>query len=446
MQQHLDTVDVEATPDLEVPSDPSVKRYKGTLLYTRTGFKVSGWLYLSEGSLRFEDRDGFRRSMPLKGLRARSSPRPRSMNEADHGPKDGSYQFGWRPSGGFGWYYVGHLAWWQTGMGFYHRVRPRSCFHTTDTSIVNDPAWAAYPRTQATVQKAKPWFPWTRRNLWRLLVLATLLFVFVPQVRAPVVDQGARYIPITFDQRIGEKSYRRMRDAGQLVLIEAPQVTKPFGQLIEPLLKSLPHEARRFDLRIEISTDAQINAFAIPGGHIVIYRGLLLKARTPEEAAGVVAHEMAHVVKRHTIKQVLSNVSAMIAIDLIFPDEEGPDAWFAEDVSTLLAVMKFSRDNEREADELGCAYLEAARIDPQGLLHFFENLEEDRAGESESEGEAGSEALEIFENALSTHPSHEDRIEYLRERTQASPMRGAAYPADVNWKAFKEALEAVPDP
>ena len=150
-----------------------------------------------------------------------------------------------------------------------------------------------------------------------------------------------------------------------------------------------------------------VNAFALPGGPVWINRGAIQAARTESQLAGVLAHEIAHVRQRHAAQQISKGAIANGLLGLfgaLLGNAGGARA--AQAGAQVLAggyMMKFSRDDEREADRVGIQILRRAGWDPRGMLEFLQILRE-RQGR-----DPGS--VEVF---LSSHPSPAERVEQLR--------------------------------
>ena len=156
--------------------------------------------------------------------------------------------------------------------------------------------------------------------------------------------------------------------------------------------------------------DSQINAFAMPGGKVAVYTGLLKVARTDDELAIVMGHEIAHVAARHSnerfsqelIKSGLMNVGAIALSGSGLSSVEGELLLTAVGAGAELGVMlPFSRKHESEADHIGLLYAASAGYDPYAAITFWERMEE-----LEKEGERPPEFL-------STHPAGKTRIRRL---------------------------------
>lgn len=180
-------------------------------------------------------------------------------------------------------------------------------------------------------------------------------------------------------------------------------------------------ELQKIDFEFRVSPTEDMNAFALPGGIIVLYRGLLMNAETAEEVAGVLAHEMAHVERRHTLRSLVGRVGYLggfMLLSLVI----SPDAAIVLGQSLQIATLKYSRDDEREADRVGYQFLVNARVNPEGMIRFFQKLEKkELALLGDSQG-VTSAAAKFF----STHPLSSERVDTL---TSLSTSSNASKPA-----------------
>jgi predicted Zn-dependent protease len=119
------------------------------------------------------------------------------------------------------------------------------------------------------------------------------------------------------------------------------------GNLLEKLTRALPPQPYVFQVRVVDSP--VVNAFAAPGGYIVIYKGLLQMTQSPEEFAGVLAHEIQHVINRHVTRQLLQQASMGIVFGAMTGDLNGAMSLGVQ-VASLLGGLSYSRDAEEEAD------------------------------------------------------------------------------------------------
>ncbi|HBS04709.1 MAG TPA: hypothetical protein DEA96_07085, partial [Leptospiraceae bacterium] len=168
-----------------------------------------------------------------------------------------------------------------------------------------------------------------------------------------------------------------------------------------------------FPFKFQVVHHQDVNAFAIPGGSIFIHSALLQKADSAEEVAGVLAHEMAHVIHRHGTQLLVRRIGLYVLIGAMFGDTQGLIAALADQGGFLLS-QKFSRDFERQADETGFNLLVKADIDPRGMLSFFRRIKEFQE-EQMSETEQSAMAV------MGTHPATDERIEFIQQKIDELP-------------------------
>ncbi|MBN1603279.1 MAG: M48 family metalloprotease [Chitinispirillaceae bacterium] len=145
-----------------------------------------------------------------------------------------------------------------------------------------------------------------------------------------------------------------------------------------------------------IDNDSVINAFAIPGGFVYVYTGLLLKTSSEDEIAGVIAHEIAHITHRHGAKKLKDQYGIDMLLDVLIGDSNAVRSVL--DISSGLVFLKYSRDNEFEADSSAIEYLSTAGYNPSGMKTFLDVLVSMGSGSSK------------LATLLSTHPASEERV------------------------------------
>jgi beta-barrel assembly-enhancing protease len=166
---------------------------------------------------------------------------------------------------------------------------------------------------------------------------------------------------------------------------------------------------------VKVIDDAdQVNAFAVPGGHVYLYTGLLKLADNEAEVAGVMAHELGHLVARHSASQLGTQMGLAMLSSIALGDQPGQLASLADQLVTASAMASFSRDDEEEADKYGLRYSAAAGYSPAGLESFFNKLLKLEGGASTS----------VFEGLLGSHPATQDRIDLLRSRIERGGYTG----------------------
>jgi predicted Zn-dependent protease len=178
-----------------------------------------------------------------------------------------------------------------------------------------------------------------------------------------------------------------------------------------------------YTMRVYVVNRPVVNALAAPGGHVVVFRGLLRRTRSPEELAGVLAHELQHVLRRHATRAVIQDASTGLLLMALTGDATGPLAYGLQAARTI-GGLRYSRRAEEEADVEGMNMLLAARVSPAGILAFLDGLRQEEGDH------AGGLAY------LSTHPPAADRV--ARLRTIAAAWKGTPEPLlpDEDWPAL----------
>jgi predicted Zn-dependent protease len=209
-------------------------------------------------------------------------------------------------------------------------------------------------------------------------------------------------VPLEWEQQIGENVLQELRRR-HVTFVEDPKLKAQLDHAVAPLLASLPKSAP--PIKFFIVEFPLPNACALPGGYVIVTTDLLALADRPEEIAGVVAHELAHVTRKHGLRRIISATGPYLILKMFVGDGNGLLSVLGHG-SELLVRQSFSQEYELEADSVGWDFLAAARIDPRGLIDMLRKL----AGVQESL------ELEPTIQAFSTHPATQKRIQRLEAK------------------------------
>jgi len=234
------------------------------------------------------------------------------------------------------------------------------------------------------------------------IVAAVLL---APQWLAPLVPQS-------FERDLGDALVGDFGGRFCTTPDGSAALTKMTGALIE----------NPEDLQIEVANIDMVNAIALPGGKVILFKGLLNSARSPDEVAGVLAHEVGHVRERHVMQGLLRQLGLSVILG-------GADGMAGGMLNSVLS-MSYSREAERAADSYSIAAMKRAEVSPLPTAGFFRRL-------SRMDGSAGQEGSGNITGYMSSHPLSSER----KKAFEQSAIKGKEYQPVLNaaeWNALKE--------
>lgn len=245
-----------------------------------------------------------------------------------------------------------------------------------------------------------------------ILILIFSAYVFVKAVPAFLADRLIDEIPVEWEVTLGQSILKILpleQNPNQKVLTVLQDTVDLLEQSVEG--------KQPYDLKIYIWPGNTVNALALPGGPIVVFQGLLNQAESPEELAGVIAHEIQHVLLRHSTRGILRNLAQNMLLTLLIGDVNAVMEGMAS-LAGELETLGLSRDMEAEADRKGMELILAANIDPHGMIRIFEKLTQEESSQEEVIREktvAEENDIELF-SYFSTHPSSQNRLAKLEKQ------------------------------
>ena len=300
--------------------------------------------------------------------------------------------------------------------------------YTSEKSILKDQEITSNPLLGKDVEDSQK----SLAKTWTvpLLVFGVLILLIAGLYFAKdaMVRGIANQVPVEWEQKAGDQLFTGL--SMQYHFVKNDSLKKEFLRVGAPLFSQVEKQGYKIDLYFV--KDPTINAFALPGGKVIVQTGLIANAKSWEEVMGVLGHELAHVTERHHVRGIINNIGIYTLVATFFGDVTAISGTLAS-VGGDLASLSNSRTFENEADEKGWDYLVEGKINPNGLISFFETLKK--------EHETGMDTL-IHKNVdlsfLSTHPNTQERIEHLKEK--AKNYKGTPKPLDGNFQNFKDAL------
>lgn len=225
-------------------------------------------------------------------------------------------------------------------------------------------------------------------------------------------------VPVSWEINLGKELAKET--LSQYPPCQNPALKQSIDTLGKQLAQALPNSPYPFQFYVVQSEE--INAFALPGGQMFIHTALIHQAESPEQVAGVMAHEMAHVLKRHGLQGMARTLGLTLLVPLVFGDM-GTLSLTLAGAGAHFLNLNFSRSQETEADLLGLEMMQKSRINPKGMVDFFGLLSKKHPAHN----------LEF----MSTHPLHDTRIDTLSQQIKNLPRR--SYPPVIqDWSKIRQ--------
>jgi Zn-dependent protease with chaperone function len=257
---------------------------------------------------------------------------------------------------------------------------------------------------------------------WSLAALVSIIAVIMFGVPL-VADRLTPLIPAGFEKRLGQVADNQVRAIFDAKVCAGKEGNAAFAKLVEALRR-----AGGLDTTVEsaVVATSTANAIALPGGKIYLFDGLLKKAESVDEIAGVLAHELGHVHHRDHLRAMIHNGGTSFLLGLLFGDITGSSAVIF--ASRTLFDASYSRDSETDADTFAIGVMRKLGRSPRPMGELLFRVT----------GKEGSKNIAI----LSSHPLTEDRLERMKREDQ--PGADTPLLTDEEWKALKAVCATTP--
>lgn len=239
---------------------------------------------------------------------------------------------------------------------------------------------------------------------WRFPAIAVLCLLLAACATSPTGRPQLQFMPDSQIRTMGLDAYSQIKET-EPTIDAGPQVDY-VECVAAAIIPQVPGEYAEDGWEITLFDGEQANAFALPGGKMGVYTGLLDIAENPDQLATVVAHEIAHVMANHSNERMSTEFATVLGLGVLqaaaSDDPERRRLMAALGVGAQVGIiLPFSRTHESEADEIGLGLMADSGFDPRASVQLWENMRE-----------AGGDAPPEF---LSTHPSRDTRIRDLRK-------------------------------
>jgi Zn-dependent protease with chaperone function len=257
------------------------------------------------------------------------------------------------------------------------------------------------------------------------LVTAVGLALVIYFVGIPALaTMAAARVPVAWEDRLGAAIVDHL--APPPVRCEDPARQGWVDAIVARLVEQVP-PPQPYSFRVTVVNRSIVNAVAAPGGHIVVFRGLLERTDSAEELAGVLAHEVEHILHRHVTRAIFQQASTGVLMAALVGDVSGVVAFGLEGARTL-GDLQMSRAAEAQADREGMLLMQKAGIDPAGMVSFFEKLSDNERAGRRGEG---------LERYFRSHPTTADRLAALRAMAAAGPKPEGRLLPEADWADVK---------
>ena len=239
---------------------------------------------------------------------------------------------------------------------------------------------------------------------FRYAVGKMFFLFFIPAVLLYSCEKKLNIFSIEDDINFGKEFDAQVLSSGEFVIVSESQHPQAYayinGYKDKLLATGKVAYADKFEWKVRIiKDDATVNAFAVPGGYLYFYTGLINVLESEAEFVGVLAHEMAHVACRHSTQQMTDAYGIELLFSMLLGKSQNQWVQIASEMASGLTALKFSRNHEFEADKCAVQYAYPTDWDSRGVSYFFKRLE-------------SHSSTPVF---LSTHPSDEKRIENVEK-------------------------------
>lgn len=247
-------------------------------------------------------------------------------------------------------------------------------------------------------EREKSWFSRIlNRNQWRLIRFLLVFFIVIISAYIWLVpflaERMAKRVPVSYEETLGDGIYNALQPTFTIDAAKTAYINDFFRELQVP---------SKYNIRITVVKENIANAFAIPGGNIIVYDRIIYEMGGYEELAALLTHEFTHVNERHTTRALFRQQASSLFISIIFGDVGTVGNVIASNADGLKS-LDYSRRLEKDADMNGLKILSERKIDCNGFIRLFELLKKETE-------RAGSQAAEW----ISSHPDLEKRIAYTK--------------------------------
>ena len=224
------------------------------------------------------------------------------------------------------------------------------------------------------------------------------------------------------EHKLGDMIWNEIQDSEDVITNDT--IVKSLDKLLKPLCDA--NDIDRDSLKVHIVVKDEINAFALPNNHLVVYTGLIEDCKRQEALQGVLGHEIAHIEKNHVMKKLSKEIGYSVLLTAAGGSKGGQ---MAREILKTLSSSAYDRSLEKEADITSIKYMMEANINPRPMADFMYQM---------AQGNKSDKNMEW----ISDHPDSEERAKYILEYIKGRELKNKQTLTGKEWKSFQEQVKA----
>ena len=220
------------------------------------------------------------------------------------------------------------------------------------------------------------------------------------------------------EHKLGDMIWNQLEDSEDIIYNDT--ITKSLDKLLKPLCDA--NDINQDSLKVHIIKKDEINAFALPNNHLVVYTGLIEDCKKQEALQGVLGHEIAHIENNHVMKKLSKEIGYSVLLTAAGGSKGGQ---MAREIIKTLSSSAYDRSLEKEADITSVKYMMEADINPKPMADFMYQMAQDS---------------NINKNMywIADHPESEERAKYILEYIKGKHLKNKQTLSEKDWKNFQE--------
>lgn len=220
------------------------------------------------------------------------------------------------------------------------------------------------------------------------------------------------------EHKLGDMIWNQLEDSEDIIYNDT--ITKSLDKLLKPLCDA--NDIDQDSLKVHIIKKDEINAFALPNNHLVVYTGLIEDCKQQEALQGVLGHEIAHIEKNHVMKKLSKEIGYSVLLTAAGGSKGGQ---MAREILKTLSSSAYDRSLEKEADITSVKYMMEADINPKPMADFMYQMAQDSS-------------MDKAMYWIADHPESEERAKYILEYIKGKKLKNKQTLSEKDWKNFQE--------